>query len=425
LILLKIDFRAREVDRQVMTITPTSAPSSSAGSSGPASESAPGELPVPLVAPPGLKGVVVADTAIGDVRGAEGFFHYRQYSAVELAATRTFEDVWHLLLFGRLPDAVERESFLFATAPRRTLPRAVLAALPAIAASGASPLSQLATALALTGGVLGLRPMLDIDEAERLDDALALVAVVPTIVAALHRLGLGLVPIEPDPALSHAADYLRMLTGEAPGDEQARAVDAYLVLTADHGFNASTFTGRVIASTGADLGACVVGALGALSGPLHGGAPSRALDLLDEIGEPSRSAAVVEDKIGRGERIMGFGHAVYAGEDPRSVLLREIAGGLGGPQAELARTTEAAVVETLARLKPDRDLRTNVEFYAGVVMERCGIPRELFTSTFAVSRTAGWCAHALEQAAAHRLIRPSARYTGPAPAVPVPTAEVR
>jgi citrate synthase len=404
-----------------MTITNEPAGPSAA----PAAPAAPvlDQLPVGATAPPGLKGLVVADTTIGDVRGAEGFFHYRQYSAVELAEARSFEDVWHLLLLGHLPDAAERAAFVAATARRRVLPPAALAALPAVAATGAAPLAQLATALALTGGALGLRPMLDLDADQRLEDALTMVAVMPTLVAALHRLGQGLTPIEPDPSLGHAADYLRMLTGVVPADDEARAVDAYLVLTADHGFNASTFTGRVIASTGADLGACLVGALGALSGPLHGGAPSRALDLLDEIGDPSRSAAVIEEKVGRGERIMGFGHAVYVGEDPRSVLLRELAAELGGDQAVLARSTEQAVVEVLARLKPDRDLRTNVEFFAGVVMERCGIPRELFTSTFAVSRTAGWCAHALEQAAARRLIRPSARYTGLAPAVPVPALE--
>jgi citrate synthase len=423
LTIIKIDFEGERVDNGGMTITNEPA-GPSAAPSAPTSSSAPlDQLPVGATAPPGLKGLVVADTTIGDVRGAEGFFHYRQYSAVELAETRSLEDVWHLLLLGRLPDAAERAAFVAATAPRRVLPPAVLAALPAVAATGAAPLAQLATGLALVGGALGLRPMLDLDEDQRLDDALTMVAVMPTLVAALHRLGQGLAPIEPDPSLGHAADYLRMLTGRTPGADEARAVDAYLVLTADHGFNASTFTGRVIASTGADLGACLVGALGALSGPLHGGAPSRALDLLDEIGDPSRSAAVIEEKVGRGERIMGFGHAVYVGEDPRSVLLRELATQLGGDQAVLARSTEQAVVEVLARLKPDRDLRTNVEFFAGVVMERCGIPRELFTSTFAVSRTAGWCAHALEQAAARRLVRPSARYTGPAPAVPVPALE--
>jgi citrate synthase len=214
-----------------------------------------------------------------------------------------------------------------------------------------------------------------------------------------------------------------MLTGRAPDAEEARAIDRYLVLTADHGFNASTFTGRVIASTGADLGAVLVGALGALSGPLHGGAPSRALDLLDEIGDPSRAAEVVEAHVVRGERIMGFGHAVYVGEDPRSLLLGRTAAELGGPRADVAAAAEAAVTEALARLKPERDLRTNVEFYAGVVMERCGVPRELFTSTFAISRTAGWCAHALEQVATRRIIRPSAAYVGPTPPQPVPVAD--
>jgi citrate synthase len=418
LTIIKIDLPGQRVEKEAMTIT-----NEPAGPSAAPSDVLLDQLPVGATAPPGLKGLIVADTTIGDVRGAEGFFHYRQYSAVELAETRSFEDVWHLLLLGRLPDAAERAEFVADTAPRRALPAAVLAALPAVAATDAGPLAQLATGLALTGGALGLRPMLDLDAGQRLDDALTMVSVMPTLVAALHRLGRGLAPIEPDPSLGHAADYLRMLTGAVPAVEEARAVDAYLVLTADHGFNASTFTGRVIASTGADLGACLVGALGALSGPLHGGAPSRALDLLDEIGEPSRSAAVIEEKVARGERIMGFGHAVYVGEDPRSVLLRDLATQLGGDQAELARTTEQAVVEVLARLKPDRDLRTNVEFFAGVVMERCGIPRELFTSTFALSRTAGWCAHALEQAAARRLIRPSARYTGVAPAVAVPALE--
>jgi citrate synthase len=370
--------------------------------------------------PAGLKGLVVADTTIGDVRGAEGFYHYRQHSAVELAEVAAFEDVARLLLVGELPDADERAGFAAMLAARRQLPEAVIAALPALVASGAPPLALLGTALSLTAGALGLRPMVDLGPAERLDDALTLVGVLPTLVAATHRLSLGLDPLVPDPDLGHAADYLRMLSGRIPAPAEARAVDQYLVLTADHGFNASTFAGRVIASTGADLGACLVGALGALSGPLHGGAPSRALDLLDEIGDSARAYEVVEARVVRGERIMGFGHAVYEGEDPRSLLLGRIAGELGGERAELALAAEGAVTDALARLKPDRDLRTNVEFYAGVVMEHCGVPRELFTSTFAVSRAAGWCAHALEQVATRRIIRPSARYVGPAPAQPVP-----
>jgi citrate synthase len=376
---------------------------------------------LPLEVPAGLKGLIVADTTIGDVRGAEGFYHYRQYSAVELAEVVAFEDVAHLLVMGHLPDADDRAGFAAMLAARRQLPAAVLSALPALVANGAPPLALLGTALSLTAGSLRLRPMIDLGPAERLDDALTLVGVLPTLVAAAHRLSLGLEPVAPDAGLGHAADYLRMLSGRMPDPAEARAIDRYLVLTADHGFNASTFAGRVIASTGADLGACLVGALGALSGPLHGGAPSRALDLLDEIGDPARAGEVVEAHVVAGERIMGFGHAVYVGEDPRSLLLGRIAGELGGERAELAQAAERAVTDTLARLKPERDLRTNVEFYAGVVMERCGIPRELFTSTFAVSRAAGWCAHALEQVATRRIIRPSARYTGPAPAQPVPT----
>ncbi|HEY6530944.1 MAG TPA: citrate/2-methylcitrate synthase, partial [Acidimicrobiales bacterium] len=251
-----------------------------------------GAVASPLEVPAGLKGLVVADTTIGDVRGAEGFYHYRQYSAVELAEVVAFEDVAHLLLVGELPDADERAGFAATLAARRQVPEAVFAALPTLGASGAPPLALLATALSLTAGALGLRPMVDLGPAERLDDALTLVGMLPTLVAASHRLSLGLEPLRPDADLGHAADYLRMLSGRMPAPAEARAIDQYLVLTADHGFNASTFAGRVIASTGADLGACLVGALGALSGPLHGGAPSRALDLLDEIGDPARAGEV-------------------------------------------------------------------------------------------------------------------------------------
>ena len=192
------------------------------------------------------------------------------------------------------------------------------------------------------------------------------------------------------------------------------------MLTVDHGFNASTFTARVIASIGADLGAAVVGALGALSGPLHGGAPSRALDLLDSIGSPERAPEHIRTLVERGERIMGFGHAVYKTDDPRSTLLRDVAVGLGGARAELAVEVERLIVDTLAEVKPGRQLYANVEYYAGVVMEAAGIPPELFTPTFAVSRVIGWTANVLEQATDNRIIRPSARYVGPPPPQPVP-----
>ncbi|MEU6382384.1 citrate synthase/methylcitrate synthase [Streptomyces bauhiniae] len=379
----------------------------------------------PLVqVPRGLAGVVVTDTEIGDVRGTEGFYHYRQYSAVELARTRGFEDVWHLLVHGDLPDPGRRAAFTAEVAGLRHLPEEVREALPAVAAASraAGPLAGLRTALSLLGAARGFRPVYDIDAGRRRTDTLAACAAVPTLLTALYRLGQGLEPVEPRIDLSYAANYLYMLTGEEPGARQARAVEQYLISTIDHGFNASTFTARVIASTGADVAACLVGALGALSGPLHGGAPSRALDTLDAIGTPDRIDPWVRERVLAGGRIMGFGHAVYRTEDPRSRMLREIALGFGGPRVEFAVEVERHVEAILAELKPGRELHTNVEFYAGVVMELCGLPREMFTPTFAAGRVVGWSANILEQAADPKIIRPVARYVGPQAPVPVPAA---
>jgi citrate synthase len=200
----------------------------------------------------------------------------------------------------------------------------------------------------------------------------------------------------------------------------ARALEQYLILTVDHGFNSSTFTARVIASTGADAAAAAVGAIGALSGPLHGGAPSRALDTLDAIGMPERADAYVRELLARGERIMGFGHAVYRTEDPRSVMLRSVAARLGGDLVDLAISVERTITSVLAETRPDRPLYANVEYYAGVVMDRCGVPSDMFTPTFAVSRMVGWCANIAEQASDRRIIRPSAHYVGPPAPAPLP-----
>ncbi|OLZ63514.1 citrate synthase/methylcitrate synthase [Streptomyces sp. IMTB 2501] len=379
----------------------------------------------PLIdAPRGLAGVVVTETEIGDVRGREGFYHYRQYSAVELARTRGFEDVWHLLVHGTLPDAERRAAFLAETAALRRLPEEVRAALPAIAAASriSGPLSGLRTALSLLGSARQLRPVYDIDADRRRADTVAVCAAVPTLLTALYRFGQGLDPVEPREDLPYAANYLYMLNGEEPDPWRARAVEQYLISTIDHGFNASTFTARVIASTGADVAACLTGAVGALSGPLHGGAPSRALDTLDAIGTPERIDPWIRERVLAGDRIMGFGHAIYRTEDPRSRMLREIALGFGGPRVDLAVQVERRVEAILAELKPGRELHINVEFYAGVVMELCGLPREMFTPTFAAARVVGWSANILEQAADSKIIRPVARYVGPQPPVPVPAA---
>ncbi|MFJ6796956.1 citrate synthase/methylcitrate synthase [Streptomyces sp. NPDC091268] len=376
--------------------------------------------------PRGLAGVVVTDTRLGDVRGREGFYHYRQYSAVELAATRGFEDVWHLMFRGALPTGTaERDAFAAEIAPLRRLPEDVRAALPALARASAlaGPLAGLRTALSLLGACSGFRPVYDLGPERRAADVLAACAAVPTLLTALHRLGEGLEPVEPRDDLPHAANYLYMLTGQEPDPVRARAVEQYLISTIDHGFNASTFTARVIASTGADVAACLTGAIGALSGPLHGGAPSRALDTLDAIGTADRIDTWIRERVLAGDRIMGFGHPVYRTEDPRSRMLRDIARGFGGPLVDFAVEVERQVEHILAELKPGRELHTNVEFYAGVVMELCGLPREMFTPTFCTARVVGWSANILEQATDSKIIRPAARYTGPSAPQPVPALD--
>ena len=375
-------------------------------------------------APKGLAGVTVAETDVGGVRGREGFFHYRQYAATDLARKRTFDDVWHLLLLGTLPASLdERTAFLERVKPLRALSDRTATLLREIADAGSAPLDGLRTGVSLVAAEEGFEASLDVSAEQLLEQALRITAVVPTIIAALYRAKQGKDPVEPHPDLPYAANYLYMLNGEVHEPEQGRAVEQYLISTVDHGFNASTFTARVITSTGADLGAAITGAIGALSGPLHGGAPSRALDLLDEIGTVERAEEVVRRKINKGERIMGFGHRVYKTRDPRSVLLREVAERVGGDEAKLATAVEDIVVDTLAELKPGRELYANVEYYAGIVMEAAGLPPELFTATFAASRTVGWCAHVLEQAADNRIIRPSARYVGPPPPQDIPTID--
>ncbi len=374
-------------------------------------------------APRGLKGVIVADTELGDVRGLEGFYHYRQYSAPELAATRTFEDVWHLLFEGHLPTRAEHDAFVVEIAALRALPDALTPVLHAVGRGAGAPLAGVRTVLSALAAIDEMPATYDAQPAVIRADAMRISAAVPVVIAALHRLSIGLQPLAPREDLAYAANYLYMIDGAVPDEQRARAIEQYLILGIDHGFNASTFTARVVASTGADVGAAVVAALGALSGPLHGGAPSRALDTLDAIGTPENTDAWVRDAIADGQRIMGFGHAVYKTADPRSMMLREVAEGFGGLLVDFAEQVEITVEKVLAELKPGRELHTNVEFYAGVVMELCGLPRPLFTPTFAASRTVGWCAQVLEQVQETAIIRPSARYVGPPAPQPVPRAD--
>jgi citrate synthase len=375
---------------------------------------------VALTIPSGLDGVVVADTEVGDVRGLEGFYHYRQYSAVELARSRPFEDVWHLLIHGELPDAETGDAFAQRAASLRDLPSGTADIVRRTATSG-DPTAALRSAVSVLGAALGWGPTHDLDQTALRSQAIRLCAVAPTAVAAVSRLRRGLEPVPARTDLGHVANYLWMLQGEEPDPKMVRSLEQYLISTIDHGFNASTFVARVIASTGSDLASAVGGAIGALAGPLHGGAPGRALEMLDEVrAEGGDPAAFVRRATARGERIMGFGHRLYKTVDPRAVLLREVVGQLDEARAKEALEVERKVADELGRRKPGRRLYANVEFYAGVVMEACGIPPELFTPTFATSRMVGWSAHLLEQVAHNRLIRPSARYVGPPPPQPVP-----
>jgi len=368
-------------------------------------------------APPGLKGLAIADTTIGGVRGDEGFYHYRQYDATRVAAGYPFEDVAHLLLVGSLPTRLENTRFRTQLAGARHLPDTVTALADGFAATGSEPLTALRGLLAVA---VKPTPTLDQSEPERRVAAIAAIGATPTILAAVHRRRHGMTPLAPDPALPHAADYVHMVTGTTPSAEHARAVETYLSLAADHGFNASTFTGRVITSTGADVAGALTGAIAALSGPLHGGAPSRVLDMLDAIGDPANAERWAHTELAAGRKLMGFGHAVYRAEDPRSRLLHETARTLGGELVERAERIEGRLLGVLQEWRPEATIVTNVEYYAAIVMHLAGIPQEMFTATFTVGRVVGWAAHILEQASNNKIMRPSANYVGPEPTIDLP-----
>lgn len=372
-----------------------------------------------LIAPPGLKGLVVADTSIGAVRGNEGFFHYRQYDATEVAASRSFEAVAHLLLHDDLPTAPEEAAFRAELSAARRLPATLATLADRFAEAGHPPLPALRALLSVA---VDPTPTLDQTDDERRASVMAALGATPTLLAAVWRRQAGLTPLAPDPALSHAADYVRMVTGATPTADHARAVERYLSLTADHGFNASTFTSRVITSTGADVGGVLAGAVAALSGPLHGGAPSRVLDMIEAIGDPAETERWGRGELEAGNKLMGFGHAVYRADDPRSLLLRETAIELGGELVDRALEIEERMLAMLSAWKPDATIVTNVEYYAAIVLHLAGIPQEMFTATFTTSRIVGWAAHVLEQAANNKIMRPTANYVGIAPPKAVPSA---
>ena len=342
----------------------------------------------------GLEGVVVAATRLSDVDGERGRLVIAGHDVEALAGQATFEDVVVLLDAGRLGDAAARD--------------ATSRALGAARARAFERIAEVRPALLRAAQRAGDDPL----------DAMGGMAV---FAAAWARLAAGHAPVAPDPTLSHAADYLRMATGEAPDAARTAALDAYLVTVADHGMNASTFTARVVASTGSDLISSIVAALGALKGPLHGGAPGPVLTMLDAIGTPDAAAAWLEGELAAGRRIMGMGHRIYRVRDPRAAVLERATlalekAGITTGRLALARAVERAAEGILRVRHPNRPLHANVEFYTAVLLDTVGLPRELFTATFAVGRTAGWCAHVAEQRKTGRLIRPASLYVGDVPA---------
>ena len=362
---------------------------------------------------PGLQGVVAARTRLSRVDGRKGELVIAGYALEELAGRVRFEELVFLLWNDRLPNARELETFRAELASLRDLPAITRQVLEAAAAQKLPAMD----ALRMAAGTLSVRTDSETVPEGTYRDALVSVARFATIVASYGRLLTGEGPIAPHHGLSHAANYLYMLKGSHPSAARTRALETYLNTVIDHGLNASTFTARVIVSTESDLISAIVGAIGALKGPLHGGAPGPALDMVFEIGEASNAEAFMRAKLERGERLMGFGHRIYKVRDPRADVLSRAAEELfrsdGDVQLyELAREVERVALGLLDEYKPGRSLRTNVEFFTALVLHGLGIPVDLFTPTFAVSRVAGWTAHCLEQLGANRIIRPESEYTG-------------
>lgn len=357
----------------------------------------------------GLDGVVAASTRLSHVDGEAGQLTIAGFAVEDLAPNASFEEVAYLLLHGRRPDPAEGVRFAQDLAGRRQLSHVAIDLLRAAAAAQASPMDALRMAA----------PLLSLGREENpLDDALTAMASFPTIVGVYWRLRNGHEPVPVRADLTHAAHYLHQLFGAEPSAERSRGLETYLNTVCDHGLNASTFAARVIVSTRSDVISALTGAVGALKGPLHGGAPGPALDLVFDIGTPDRAETVIRATLDRGERLMGFGHRVYRVRDPRADVLAQAAERFYASDGDralyaLARTVEATALRVLREHKPDRRLDTNVEFYTALLLHGLGLPPALFTPTFAVGRVLGWSAHCLEQLRDGKLIRPQSAYIGP------------
>jgi citrate synthase len=349
---------------------------------------------------PGLEGVVAAESAIGLVDGINGRLLYRGYPIGQLVQRGSYAEVADLLWTGEWHPGTRL--------PCAAVPLPVMRTLRELS-SDAVPMDALRTAVSAWGTTQKL------SWPPTSEQARALTAFSPSALAAFGRLRRGLEPLDPDPSLDLVEGFLYQLNGERPDPGTARALDAYFVVGAEHGLNASTFTARIITATRSDIASAVCGAIGALKGPLHGGAPSEVVDQLSQIGSPEHAEEWIKATLDRGERLMGFGHRVYRAYDPRAAALRTVAESMDAKPKwlDLAIQVEDVALRILAERHPERPLKTNVEYYAAPVLQGVGLTPDMFPSAFALARHAGWTAHVLEQASANRLIRPDMRYTGP------------
>jgi len=366
----------------------------------------------------GLRGVKVADTRISDVDGEKGILIYRGYNIIDLARSSTFEEVSFLLLNDRLPTQEDLKKFQAELVPERKIPETIFEMMKRLPKS-ANPMDVLQSAVPVLGSY---DPQLNKETREaNLKKSLRLMAKLPGIVAAWDRIRKGKEPVLPRSDLAHAGNFLYMLSGSLPDPDTARDFDTCLVLHAEHSFNASTFAGREVASTHAHLYASIAAALGALSGELHGGANSEVMRMLLEIGEVSRVSSWVKERLQKGGKVMGMGHAVYHTEDPRAGILRTISEKMGERTGdrkwyEITRAIEAATKEEFRKIK-GKEIYANVDLYSASVYHMMNIPVDLFTPVFAIARVSGWAAHIIEEKFAEaqpkaELYRPDADYIG-------------
>ncbi len=356
----------------------------------------------------GLEGIVVDETAISDVNGQQCQLIYRGYNLDELVGKASYEEVSYLLLFGKLPTQPQLADWNTQLQSQRALEPALIALLKSlpIQASSMAILRTMISALGLYDKDVDDEPL-----AEFQRKAVSTIAKTSTLIAAIGRLRAGQPLVPPKAGLSHAANFLYMLHGKVPAENQAKALDAYFVMLADHGFNASTFTARTVTSTKSDFYSAITAAIGSLKGPLHGAANRKAMETLEEIGTPEKVEPYVQKTLADHKRFMGFGHRVYKGADPRAKHLKEYARDLGQSGGELKWY---AISERLQEsVWNAKKLYINVDFYSASLLYYLGIPTEMFTTLFACARMAGWSAHVIEQAANNRLIRPLSLFTGP------------